>query len=167
MRVRQGMRYLAVIIPLVLCSAACSSADFTVSDLRTPTNDASDAISADDGVPHESSPAESSSDVAPPVDSGSTDVACSTFAHRNGLGQTWIDCRPLGTFDLEQAQRARLAWPFKGTTTVGVCSTTSNCVSAMSDTECAVWCFDGPLAGRVLKSANVCSCPREDGASWD
>jgi hypothetical protein len=35
-----------------------------------------------------------------------TDAPCTTYTHSNGMGQTWTDCVPLGTYDEVQAAKA-------------------------------------------------------------
>lgn len=43
---------------------------------------------------------------ARPLGSGGGTDACTFVTHRNGVGQTWQDCVPLGTFNESQATKA-------------------------------------------------------------
>jgi hypothetical protein len=40
------------------------------------------------------------------IDSGSTDDACTPVTHNNGVGASWTDCVPLGTYNETQAMAA-------------------------------------------------------------
>jgi hypothetical protein len=71
--------------------------------------------------------------------------------HDNGLSnsvsQFWFDCVPLQTYDETQAKAAGTAWRDVGTFVPAVCGG-STCIDRTSGgTECARWCFSGPLAG--------------------
>lgn len=42
--------------------------------------------------------------------SSDADAACTAYTHDNGMGQTWTDCEPLGTYDETQAAKACQAY---------------------------------------------------------
>lgn len=82
-------------------------------------------------------------------------------AHRNGLGQSYYDCAPLGTptvettYDITMANEAALAWGQTGGT-LGVTCGTATCVGFLttgSPADCAVWCYTSTLAGYVGHSS--------------
>lgn len=89
--------------------------------------------------------------------------ACET-QHANGLGQSYFDCNPLGTFDPTTAAEAAAAWAPAGTNRLTPCGG-SNCLDRTttgSPSDCARWCYDGPFAGlvtHVTPISNVCLCP--------
>jgi len=88
--------------------------------------------------------------------------ACQTV-HSNGLGQSTYDCNPLGTYTEAAATAAANAWSATGNTYVGgelQCETAS-CVGRQTTSNCAVWCWDNPVRGRVRASGSVqCLCPK-------
>jgi hypothetical protein len=82
-------------------------------------------------------------------------------AHPNGLGQSYYDCRPLGTpgdpatYDSQMASEAAVAWSPSGTTSPLVCGAVT-CVARLKagpPGDCAVWCYSGTLAGLVGHSS--------------
>jgi hypothetical protein len=77
--------------------------------------------------------------------------ACAPVTHDNGLGQTWQDCVPLGTYDLDQAMKACTAH----TGDVRKCAKAPGCGSApwvvqdTSDPSDYLWGYEGNTAGYV------------------
>jgi hypothetical protein len=78
-------------------------------------------------------------------------------AHPNGLGQSYYDCNPLGTpgtpstYTLQMAQEAAAAWSASGTASPVFCAgeTCFGWTKPGTSADCAVWCYQGPLAGGV------------------
>jgi hypothetical protein len=93
--------------------------------------------------------------------------------HQNGVGQSYYSCDPLGTpgnastYSLAMAQGARAAWT-AGTDSSGTCPGSSNTVSRVTATQCAMWSYSGTLAGHVFVSApNECFCPLATDPTWN
>jgi hypothetical protein len=67
-----------------------------------PPSDSSQPTPQDSGLALDSSPVDSSHvDVEPDV--------CAPVTHANGVGQTWTDCAPLGTYNETEAMQACMA----------------------------------------------------------
>lgn len=73
--------------------------------------------------------------------------------HQNGLGQTFQDCIPPGTYNSNIATEAAAAWPgaqiIGNLFSCGPASSSSETVVAVSGGSTASWAYTGPLAGRV------------------
>jgi hypothetical protein len=77
--------------------------------------DASDAGGADtDAAPDADAASDANQVDASQVDASladaATDAPCTTYTHSNGMGQTWTDCVPLGTYNEVQAAKACAAY---------------------------------------------------------
>jgi len=92
-----------------------------------------------------------------------------TIVHDNGLGQTWQDCVPLGTYDQTQAMKACVA------SGAGLCIPKGNvCTVAQYEkvlgydssgaTLIGQWGFWGYIAGYVSSGTGICSDP---GGRWN
>lgn len=91
--------------------------------------------------------------------------ACALVTHDNGLGQTWQDCVPLGTYNLEQAMKACVA------SGAGMCIPNGKVCTfaeyekvlgytADGSTLIGIWGFWGQIAGYVaVGSESVCNAP--------
>lgn len=104
--------------------------------------------------------------------SGNSCVACAS--HSNGMGQTYVDCSPLGkpgvqsTYSATMAMEAAQAWGM-GTPQFGQCSTgNAYTVSWQTTLEsgCTMWLYTGQFAGYLrynhITNAGVppqCLCP--------
>jgi hypothetical protein len=102
------------------------------------------------------------------IDTGS-DTGCTPIMHSNGLGQTYLDCSPLGTFDAVTASEAASAWPPGGIDHAGQCTdpisgTPDDCTVSASTPQ-GVWCYTGSLAGRV--NGGLGGCPTLTSPTWD
>lgn len=91
-----------------------------------------------------------------PATGGTT--ACTLVTHSNGLGQTWQDCAPLGTYDNPQAFKACNAWCAVNTC-IGGCFSSSLCGSnsiaiAQTATIMHSWGFGASDAGDVMSTTN-------------
>lgn len=89
--------------------------------------------------------------------------ACSPVTHDNGLGQTWQDCVPIGTYNEEQATKACKAWCatncscYARVTTSSLCEDPFQRIHAFSDPDWMRWSWQGPDVGKVSKAGvNVC-----------
>jgi hypothetical protein len=94
--------------------------------------------------------------------------ACQTI-HSNGLGGTFLDCNPLGTWTRDAALAAADAWG-SGTTFDGnFCGPGS--LSRQAATACATWFYAGSaLPGVVVLNtlSAQCLCPPQGAAgTWD
>lgn len=90
------------------------------------------------------------------------DMACTQYTHSNGLGQTWTDCVPLGTYNDTQAKKACIASFPSGP-----------CIDPASGAECAgkgvaytnspggwtVFVYTGGLVGKVIQPGGDCTVP--------
>ena len=79
-------------------------------------------------------------------------VACTLITHDNGLGQTWRDCVPFGTWNESQAMKACVASGAATCHTVTVCGPSLSEVrgySADSSKVIGRWGYAGVLAGYV------------------
>lgn len=83
-------------------------------------------------------------------------VSCELVTHDNGLGQTWQDCEPLYTFNLDQALKACEA------SSVTACFRAERCgvgeVRGLigDGAVFAEWGYEGPFAGLVSPNYNLC-----------
>jgi hypothetical protein len=98
------------------------------------------------------------------------------YAHANGLGQTFYDCKPAGTYDVDQASAAAAAWPVTAPTKiVNTCTvmggTTSNvCEQTMSSCACWGYADTGSAKGTGHVHVNntpTCICPSAADPSWN
>lgn len=90
--------------------------------------------------------------------------ACAPIVHSNGVGQTWQDCAPLGTYDGSEAMAACAA-------SGGSCQP-ANCaggallaICAPSGSDCTCWTFYGPGAGHVRAGVG-CACALASDPVW-
>jgi hypothetical protein len=106
---------------------------------------------------------------------GEADAApCTPISHSNGLGQTYLDCAPLGTpgvastYTVSMASKARAAWPFTGTDSDSSCGGIPGLLYRKTTTSCAVWVYTTGGAGRVHLNTvdNTCYCPISGGVVW-
>lgn len=86
--------------------------------------------------------------------------ACAPVTHDNGLGQTWQDCVPLGTYNLEQAMKAcratGLTDPAGCVINACVGSPSAVCESSR-DSRC--WGYYGQNRGYVVVQSGICPPP--------
>lgn len=94
------------------------------------------------------------------------DAACVLSTHSNGLGQAFVSCVPLGTYTKELAVQARAAWPKSGSDSDGSCSLLGVISRYSSSTGCAVWAYDGFLAGKLWFDTKICDCPKLTDLDW-
>ena len=91
-------------------------------------------------------------------------------AHSNGLGGTYYVCEsgePGPKYSLYVAVEAGRAWSPTGAAGTLVCGG-YDCYTVTSGTECATWCYQGDLAGYVIKAPSiVCQCPTLASATWN
>jgi hypothetical protein len=116
---------LCIVTLLASALLGCGGAEFTLvaEEDASPTIESSaaddageDARTADSGPPFEAHAQDSGAPETSPPDSGSAsedaevDAPCTPIAHSDGLGQTYLDCAPLGTYTQTTALEACTAW---------------------------------------------------------
>ena len=79
------------------------------------------------------------------------DGGCALVTHDNGLGQTWQDCVPLGTYDQAQAMKACAVSGEKSCLVVSVCGSSLPEVRGYNADNSlgGRWGYEGVLAGYV------------------
>lgn len=109
------------------------------------------------------------------ADAGDTVDACTPISHSNGLGQTYLDCAPLGTpgvastYTEAMANKARAAWPFAGVDSALSCSGSPDVLMRYATGKgCAIWGYASDHAGRVRFSSAIgdCTCSSPT-ATWN
>jgi hypothetical protein len=163
---------LVVVAAAVACLTGCSNVlgldDFAYEAATTTTVDSSSPI---EGSPTYLDPGLDSSvtDAADATAADATD-ACPPVTHSNGLGQTWTDCVPLGTYNAAQAMKACGADVDAGG---GCYSIMRPCYSeGVASVVCSVpsnltycWTYAGPYTGYVSAAAN--GCPNGSDPTWN
>jgi hypothetical protein len=103
------------------------------------------------------------------ADTGSPDVsdACMPVTHSDGLGQTWTDCVPLGTYNEAQAMKACEAWTVATDASVGSCVVNSCSGEMFVENEVAgrIWSYAGPYTELVTQYGM--GCPYGSGLPWN
>ena len=167
------------ILPLLGVLTACGS-PFSTSDpslgddAQAPDGPTGDARTADDG-----GAAEAASDSASPDglgeasgdDAGATD-GCVLVTHDNGLGPTWQDCAPLGTYNPQEAWAACNA-SYDGGCLLSPtdCQNVASVFVYTAMNEGVYWVYDhgsstAVEAGEVLVIVYPFTCPQWPGRSW-
>jgi hypothetical protein len=154
----------------------------STSDVATPPDAPSDRSAAGDGA--EVGPEIDGGDGGPGLEDGSGDAAdggvdtgggtgpcdggTALVVHSNGLGETFSDCAPLGTFNVTQALQACVAH----TGDAGACTVDPiSCaqgdqVCGTSAAMCTCWRYNGNSAGKFSNSAS-CSCVGSASPTWN
>jgi hypothetical protein len=95
---------------------------------------------------------------------------CQTM-HSNGVGQSYYDCTPVGTYGLGQAQAACLAFTGKAAECTGAACTGPGqnvVVCSTGAATCQCWNYTGTIVGHVHPSTTTaCSCPSLGDPSWN
>ena len=97
--------------------------------------------------------------------------AC-TYMHANGLGETFVDCTPKGTYDLAQATEACASYTGDSSQCrAATCGATSVVCSSAAALSCACWAFAGAGTGHVESSGQPgalnCVCPGPTAPGWN
>ena len=96
-------------------------------------------------------------------------VACTLVTHDNGLGQTWTDCAPLGTYNETQAMKACKASGATRCTNEG-CVPGNVAVIGIDTVDArtvGIWGYGGPTSWSfVCSGANCSGCPTS-GPTWN
>lgn len=174
-----------------------------VSDTSTESSDAPDSSVVDVSSSLEASDAPSTFEAAPPsdaphispppsdapVDTGQPDahdagctpgcdVGCLTV-HDNGVGGTFTDCTPLGTYNEAQANLAansatNVPGDVIGALTCGAGPNTSAAVCKIGPTNCACWAYAAtgtfvPNIGHATNNTVIanCLCPTTIDPAWN
>ncbi|HEY2354789.1 MAG TPA: collagen-like protein [Gaiellaceae bacterium] len=91
------------------------------------------------------------------------------YTHSTGLGQTFFDCAPLGSYSLGLALEAAAYWDSPTTLNDQVISCADgSALSSAANGAWAVWAYSGSLTGRVStgSSGTSPSCPTTSDAAW-
>jgi hypothetical protein len=152
---------------LALLLAACGGPPFTADLFTGQPLDAAEAgqdapVSSSEGgqdFPDAGSPLDAFADV-PGLDVAVHDAApeassgdgCTWTTHTNGLGGSWDDCAPLGTYDQGEAMAACAAHAGASSCTADEDSVTDS----DPGTACGphAWVYSGAQAGRVVDCSN-------------
>ena len=122
------------------------------SSVDAPIESGSSADGADEAATRDSGV---DADSGPQPDSGPCDGGA-VYTHQDGLGQTWQDCAPAGTYDVTEATRACEASGAAQCATTGGCAGPS--VVGTTGSQCyGVWEYGGPSQGLVRGPG--CTCP--------
>ena len=131
-------------------------ADASDPALDAPAESAPTIDSGTGGADAEDADGGSGEDARPEADAAQEVEACSPVTHSDGLGQSWSDCAPLGTYDQAEAQAACEA--------NGGSPCVLNACGAVCDVDphspgyCSCWVYAGALAGHVNNTAG-CTTP--------
>ena len=135
------------------------------------SNDAAGDVGGSDASSNDAEAYGDASDGGQPADAadggpgldGGSDGGCQLYTHANGLGQTFVDCVPLDTYDTAEAAKACAAAD-AGTCVANsmVCfGATLECTPRGSD-PCACWSYSGSTAGHVATTrGGFCGGPNE------
>ena len=100
-----------------------------------------------------------------PGTGGVADAGCATVTHENGLGQTWQDCVPLGTYNLEQATKACEASGAASCTKSTGCGGNNETVYGLTlGSLFAHWGYGSVNAGYVNDTS---VCPHDGDTRWN
>jgi Collagen triple helix repeat (20 copies)/Thrombospondin type 3 repeat len=100
----------------------------------------------------------------------SQSASCETVVHSDGLGDTFLSCSALGTFNLVEASFAANVW-INGR--IGFAVQTELCGGvevevASSSTAWATWAYQGALAGHVAHGTGASpGCPALSDPTWN
>ncbi len=179
----------AMSTPDVEANADVAVADTGIVDTGALTDAATDVSLADAEAPDTSTqdsspPAESSApdtstvDSASPPDAGGSD-ACTPVMHMDGVGQSWTDCTPLGTYDEAEAMRACEA--YVASTPGAVCDQPPGSAACSGAASCwwatryggannlsMNWAYAGANAGHVVVGTGaIAYCPSSTDSMWE
>jgi|SRR5271155_2748710 len=163
-----------VVLLLVVCSG-CSNVlgldNFAYAPAADTTDSGSTVTQGDSGIV--------SRDSGATIDSGTTEMdssmptetsdACTPVTHSNGVGQTWTDCVPLGTYNETQALEACGAFAASVNGNDGICTYSNqfnDCspnTAVTTTTTMGVWAYAGGSVGHVARSG----CPTSSDPTWN
>lgn len=177
------MRLIAI---LALLLAGCGGTSFSALDsaedagydARHVDEDAGDAHIGAGGAPAAGGARASTAGGAPAAGApgaggastaaGGAPDACTPVTHDNGVGQRWVDCVPLGTYNETEARKACVAF----TGDPRQCSPSQGCGSAPqimqwldpTGQHSYLWGYEGNTAGYVGVNGG---CPNQFGKKWE
>jgi hypothetical protein len=94
---------------------------------------------------------------------------CQTV-HSNGLGQSYYDCNPLGTYTAAAALEAAAAWNPSGAPASGLSCASQYCLGWQASNACAVWCYGQDILGGHVNLNTIsiaCICPIDSSPTWN
>jgi hypothetical protein len=89
--------------------------------------------------------------------------------HTDGVGQTWTDFTPQGTYNSTEANQAAHAFigAEGGTASLVVCGTSNDAVQVLTSTQSVIWLYAGQYAGHVAVSSTAQQyCPTSTDPVW-
>jgi len=98
------------------------------------------------------------------------DSGCTPVTHSNGVGQTWQDCVPLGTYEQSEAMKACVAATGSAAqcAVVGCGSAVQNMVCVNSTSlPCDCWAYQSQSTGVSGHVSTSCGCPGAGDPTWD
>jgi hypothetical protein len=146
---------------------------------QTPTSDAS--LPFDSAVPSESDAASALDSAVGPKEAGAEGGTCGgsrPTVHSNGMGQTFQNCAPSGTYNATQALEACAAFAGENAScTIASCAGPGDnagraageqAACSTGGSVCNCWTFTGPNAG-LVQSTNTTKCRpcANGGSSWN
>lgn len=130
-----------------------------IHDAGHPRDAGEDVGTVDAGGP------DSGGDVADEPDAD--DSGCPLVTHSDGLGQSWTDCTPLGTYSQDEALAACNAWASSLGLTPSGCTAYSVCQGQLWVAHCSngnapptpdpFWVFNGTTTSTVQPAGDVVS----------
>ncbi len=152
-----------------------SKAPDAAADSRSDTSPDAEQDAPGDAVADSSGDSAANGDAADAQQDGTgatgpCDGGTPLVVHSNGFGQTFSDCQPLGTYNVNQAFEACAA----STGDAGACSIPAgftcsggNLVCAQSGSTCTCWRYDGH-PGSALALTTGCNClPNSAPVVWN
>lgn len=136
-------------------------ADATLTDTGGPDAKTSDATTSDAMASDATDGTTSQPDA--PADAPSMPDSCTLHTHSDGVGQTWQDCAPSGTYD--QAEAAAACAAYTAAIPNATCESPAGCAQVCAMVASSVeycWIYQGTNAGRVANSS--CGTPV---GTWD
>jgi hypothetical protein len=177
-------------LAIVFTCTACGGSNFDVGQESNDSSSLDDSTAPDDSsssaetlpgsdsaIATDSSAVADSSD-STPTDTRPVDDSGCSIVHDNGVGQTWTDCVPLGTYNIEQAMKACAAayggdrTKCEKTACSGTPTPDGNAVCtnfALKTLPWGCWSHTGAFAGHAKMSpvgVEVGNCPSDTSPVW-
>ncbi|TVZ01917.1 hypothetical protein EAS64_31250 [Trebonia kvetii] len=114
-------------------------------------------------------PAASDNTIAVTCVAAGGSTGTTSVTHDDGVGQTWTDASPLGTYTLAEADQAAGAYigANGGSAFSVTCGTSIDAVQVLTGTQSVIWQYAGQYAGRVdVSSVAQQYCPTGTDPVW-